>query len=108
MFSSGVKVTVVPDPTIDTQPVGGTICTGGNFNLSVQASNGTPSLTYQWQSSSDNISFSNIPGATSVSYTTPALSSTTYYKVIITQTGNNLSSAMEFVHPVVLPFFVDV
>ena len=41
---------------------------------------GSP-VTYQWQSSTDNVTFSNIPGANSATYDAPAgLTQTTYYQ----------------------------
>jgi hypothetical protein len=42
-------VTVVADPSITTQPTGGTICTSGSFSLTGAAAGGTPSLNLQWQ-----------------------------------------------------------
>jgi len=45
-------------------------------------------LTYQWQSSTDNVSFSSIPGATISTFTTPPLSINTYYRVIIKQSAS--------------------
>lgn len=60
-------VTVVSDPSITAQPASATICSGGTQTLSVTATGGTPSLTYQWQSSTDNSTFTNISGATSSS-----------------------------------------
>ncbi|HQL71506.1 MAG TPA: hypothetical protein PLA77_11780, partial [Bacteroidales bacterium] len=66
--NDSVVVTVVPDPNVVTQPVGGTVCNGGTFTLSVVAAGGTPSLTYQWQSSVDGVTFNNIGGATGTSY----------------------------------------
>ncbi len=36
-------------------------------------------VTYQWQSSSNNIHFGNIPGATAATYVPPALSQTSYF-----------------------------
>lgn len=93
LFSNGVEVTVVPDPTIDTQPVGGTICTGGNFNMSVQASNGTPSLTYQWQSSTTSGSgFTDISGATNSNLSIASLTQTSYYRVNISASGNGCNT----------------
>ncbi|MEZ5039132.1 MAG: hypothetical protein R2828_04545 [Saprospiraceae bacterium] len=35
---------------------------------------------YQWQSSSSSGPFADILGATNANYTTPALTSTTYYR----------------------------
>ena len=48
VFSSIVVVNVSPDISITAQPVGGSICTGGNFDLSVTAS-GSPDIHYQWE-----------------------------------------------------------
>jgi hypothetical protein len=48
VYSSTVTVTVFPDISISAQPVGGSICTGGDFNLSVTAS-GSPDIHYQWE-----------------------------------------------------------
>jgi hypothetical protein len=38
----------------------------------------------QWASSTDNVNYSDISGATSASYTTPVLTQTTYYKATVT------------------------
>ncbi|MFN8393937.1 MAG: HYR domain-containing protein [Bacteroidia bacterium] len=70
-----------------------TICNGGNATLSSSVTGGTGAITYQWQSSSDNVTFTNIPGATSPSYTTPTLSSSTYYRVVVSATGAGCGSA---------------
>ncbi|NLA23436.1 MAG: hypothetical protein GX879_00560, partial [Bacteroidales bacterium] len=89
MADDSVVVTVVPDPTIITQPLGGTICVGGNFTLEVDAIGGTPSLTYQWQSSNNaGGPWSNIAGATSSTYTTSNLTSNAYYRVRVSASGN--------------------
>jgi hypothetical protein len=45
-YSTIVTATVFPDIAISAQPVGGSICTGGNFDLSVTAS-GSPNIHYQ-------------------------------------------------------------
>jgi gliding motility-associated-like protein len=47
---------------------------------SVSATGGSGAIQYQWQQSLDNISFSNIPGATTEIYNAPALTQTTYYR----------------------------
>jgi mucin-19 len=59
-----------------------TICIGGNPGIftSVSEAVGMPSVTYQWQTSSDNTSFTNIAGATSSSYQSGTLSSLTYFR----------------------------
>ena len=52
IYSQVVTVVVSPDISISVQPVGGSICTGGNFDLSVTAS-GSPDIHYQWQSTKE-------------------------------------------------------
>ena len=49
----------------------------------------TPSYTYQWQQSSNNVSFTSISGATSLSlsFTSP-LTQTTYYRCMVTETNS--------------------
>ena len=97
--SAGVAVTVVPDPTITSSPVGATICNGGTHLMSVTATNGTPSLTYQWQESDDNggaDAWANAvggSGSTTSSYTTPALATTRYYRVVVSASGNGCTMA---------------
>ena len=43
LMSANVTVIVTPDISISAQPVGGSICTGGNCDLSVTAS-GSPDI----------------------------------------------------------------
>ena len=45
---------------------------------------GNKKYTYQWQSSADNITFTNISGATAVAYSPGALSAAMYYRVLVT------------------------
>jgi hypothetical protein len=42
---------------------------------------------YQWESSTNGITFSNIPGATSINYTTPVTVTTTYYQRVVASGG---------------------
>src|ERR1017187_5035960 len=46
-------------------------------------SGGSGSYTYQWQSSPDNVNWSGISGATSTTYSPPALTASTYYRVSV-------------------------
>ncbi|HJW30647.1 MAG TPA: hypothetical protein VJ508_15545, partial [Saprospiraceae bacterium] len=86
VYSNAVTVTVTPDITISAQPVGGSICTGGTFNLSVTAS-GSPNILYQWQQY-DGTNWNDIPGATLPSYSTGVLTTTTMYRVFVYATEN--------------------
>jgi len=60
-----------------------TICSGSSTDISVSGYSGS----VQWQSSTDNVSFSNIVNATSSTYTVSGLSATKYFKAL---TGCNL------------------
>ncbi len=90
---------VMADPTIDTQPVGAFICSGGSHSMSVAVSGGTPSLTYQWEESDDDgagDSWANAvggSGANSANYSSPTLTSTIYYRVIINAAGLDCGTA---------------
>jgi|GEM_PF-777171 len=53
---------------------------------------GNGSYTYQWQSSSDNVSWNDIDGATSRDYTPGRLTDTTYYRVITSSNGTTVTS----------------
>ena len=58
-------------------------CPAQNINLSLNGATVGTGLTYQWQSSTDNVNFSNITGATNASYST-LQNTTTYYRCIVT------------------------
>ena len=79
--SEGVVVTVTPDISIIGQPVGGSICEGGNFDLSVTAS-GSPNILYQWEVY-NGASWITISGANSSGFNTGALSQSTDYRVLL-------------------------
>jgi gliding motility-associated-like protein len=75
--------------TVSPVSVAGTI-SGGNVSVCLGSANSTTMTlagyvgTIQWQSSSDNINFTNITGATSASFTATNLAVTTYYKAVVT------------------------
>ena len=82
-------------------PVTGTIvsnvsasCGNYPFSLSLNGASLASSLTYQWQSSTNNSTWTNIPGATSSGYSAIQLGDT-YYRVIITCTKTNSSATSE-------------
>lgn len=87
-FSNVVSVTVVPGPSISTQPAGATICSGSTRTLNVAATGGTPALSYQWQSSPNGANWSTHFGDTQSSLTTPPLTSNTYYRVAVSASGS--------------------
>jgi len=46
----------------------------------------SPSYSYQWQQSADNVNYSNISGATGQNYSPGALTATTYFRRFVTET----------------------
>jgi len=48
---------------------------------------GTGTYSYLWQSSTDNVNFNTISGATSATYNAPVISQTTYYRRIVVSGG---------------------
>lgn len=65
-------------------------CGSGNFSMSVSPQNLASGYSYQWQSSSDNITWTNINTATTQNYSAN-LTSTTYYQCILTCTSSSQS-----------------
>ena len=59
-----------------------TICYGTDASMinSISAASAYPTISYQWQSSTDSVHFSLISGATGLSYDPPMLYATTYYR----------------------------
>jgi hypothetical protein len=80
VYSTIVSVLVTPDISITAQPVGGAICTGGNFDLSVTAS-GSPNIHYQWEVF-DGTTWT-ATGTDSPNYNTGILTATTMYRVSV-------------------------
>lgn len=74
-----------------------TLCSGSvpaAFTSTAAATimSGGTAATYQWQKSSDNISFNDIPGATGLTYTeTLALTATTYYRRTASSSLNSVA-----------------
>jgi PKD repeat protein len=87
-------VTVNSTPSVSTL-INQTICTGGTAILTVSASGGSGTTTYQWQESTNNTTWANVSGgsgATTLSYTTPVLTANKYYRIIATSSPSTCSS----------------
>ncbi|HSY51592.1 MAG TPA: hypothetical protein VLC46_22510 [Thermoanaerobaculia bacterium] len=94
--SATVTVNVCAAPTITSQPQSVSVFSGGTTTLSVSASVATATpLTYQWYIGASGTTSSPISGATSSSYTTPALTTDTSYWVAVSSDicGPTLSDA---------------
>jgi hypothetical protein len=82
-----MTVTVLPsNPVIIAQfdP----ICQSGSTQLSISAADPYGAAAFQWQTSSNNVTFTDIAGATNTSYITPVISTTTWYRLKLMNAGN--------------------
>jgi uncharacterized protein (TIGR02145 family) len=79
---TAVLATVVPNPTITTQPVATSACAGGTVQLSVAANNAT---AYQWRKNGVNVTDGS--GGTTTHYVTGALSASATYSVVVSNGG---------------------
>jgi hypothetical protein len=88
---------VVPPPCSGTPAPGNTlssapsVCVGSTVDLSLQNATAGTGVTYQWQSSSDNITYADISGATALTYTA-TIAASTYYRCNVTCSGNTGTS----------------
>lgn len=79
-----VTITVQPVLTNNsiTAPIATNFCATGNVAPIIGSipSGGTGTFTYQWQSSTNNTTFTDVAGATSKDYDPPILNTTTYFR----------------------------
>lgn len=73
------------------------VCPANTVNLSLSGSSTGSGLTYQWQSSPDNSTWSNITGATSATYSFTGQTTSTYYRCVLTCSSQSANSASVFV-----------
>lgn len=93
--SNDLNVYADPSVTAPSPAVQSGICTGGTAApISVTASGGTGSYSYQWyvNTTNSNSGGTLIPSATSSSYTPAVVSGTRYYYVVITVAANGCGS----------------
>lgn len=85
--SNSSLITVVADPGISVTGGGVSVCNGATATLGSVITGGTGTPSYQWQSSINNSTWTNITGATAANYTTPAMTAARYYRVALTMSG---------------------
>lgn len=105
-YADTVKIWVQPqNVTIKGNP--DTICITGSTILKLDTIDGYFPGSIQWQTSTDNIFYPNIAGATAPTYVTPVLNfgQNTYYRAIITAGAATCQSPVKYVviaNPVLL------
>jgi hypothetical protein len=91
-------ITFVPGVVCSGTPTGGAtvasanpVCPSVGTTLTLNGATMGTGLTYQWQSSTDGITYTNIAGATSSSYVATQTANT-YYQCVLTCSGNSSTS----------------
>ena len=75
---------------------------------------GSGSFTYQWQNSPDGTTWTDIVGATTITYSPPVLTATTYYQIVATDAVNQFCGSIASnvvtitVNPNVTPTFTQI
>lgn len=80
-----------PPPVATTNASPNTICVTSSVSLSLTGITFGTGQTYQWQSSPNNSTWTNISGATSFSHSVN-VSATTYFRCVVTCGGNSTNS----------------
>ncbi|MFZ4523226.1 MAG: T9SS type A sorting domain-containing protein [Bacteroidales bacterium] len=88
--------TVIPVPVITAFPVG--ICISGSSTMSLSPTTGYGNATFQWQESASGVAgtYTDISGATNMSFTTPTISATRYYQVVIRNGSGIICSTNQY------------
>jgi len=81
-FMASSPCTGAPNPG-NTVASANPVCPSSSFSLSLQNVTAGTGVTYQWESSPDNVTWNPITGATSSTYTT-AITTATYYRCFVT------------------------
>jgi hypothetical protein len=96
-----VVINVAPDPSISVS-AGDTVCTGQDYTMSATVVNGQGTCNVQWQQSITGANYTNIPGATSTTYTATNLTQSTYFRATYSCSAGDCGNA------VATPVFVKV
>jgi hypothetical protein len=80
------------------------VCSGANFTLSVNTLYNESGITFQWQSSPDGSTYTDILGATSATLNTTQ-STAAWYQLVVTCTNSGLSTISTPVQVLMSPFF---
>jgi hypothetical protein len=88
--SSPVEIQVREPASVSVAPTNAIVCVGGSSIINSTITNGSGFYLYQWQSSPEGSSWSNInSGGTSSTYNVPTGSpGTTYYRLLLTDLSN--------------------
>ena len=106
---AGIKYVFTPPlpcagaPTAGTASAPAGACSGVNFVLSLAGyTSGASGITFQWQSSPDGITYTNMAGATTANFTT-SQTAATFYQCIVTCTASGLAAISNAINVLMSP-----
>ncbi|TGE05384.1 T9SS type B sorting domain-containing protein [Hymenobacter fodinae] len=105
VYSPVVTLTVLPALTAGTIAANQTLCSGAApapLTSTAPATGGTGTFAYQWESSTNNTTWTTIAGATSADFTPGPLTTTTYFRRQVTS-GSCTTTPSNTVTITVLP-----
>jgi hypothetical protein len=106
IISDVATIVINADVLVNITGGGGSYCSGAPVKLTANVTNGTGTITYQWQSSPDGLaSWINIVSANAVTYLTPSLTTTSHYRVIVNAAGAGCDEAVSV--PTTITIFPD-
>ena len=101
-IAAAVNCSGTPTPgTISTASLN--VCPSSNVNLNLTGQTTDVNITYQWESSSDGVTYTPIGGATNSFYST-TISTVTYFQAVVTCTSSGLSATTPPVQFNINPF----
>lgn len=89
---------VNPPAVASTNASPASICVASSVTLSISGINFGSGQTYQWQSSSNNVTYTNISGATGTSHIANNVSSSTWYRCLVTCGASTPSTPVQVVY----------
>lgn len=99
-----IRITYITGTACTTAPNAGqatassaSSCFGNSFMLGLSGHNFESGYSYQWQSSPDNVNFSNIAGATALGQPVTQSNNPTYYRCVVSCGANSNNSGSVFV-----------
>lgn len=94
-----IQIVYTPGSPCTAPPTAGTavasassVCPSTSFTVSLSGNSFGLGQTYQWESSTDNVNFTPIAGATNASYSNTQ-SQSTYYRAVVTCSGQSTTSS---------------
>lgn len=92
-YSSGAACSGTPTAGTATSNALGAVCSGSSVDLNLSGNSVGSGMTYEWQSSSNNSTWTSISSPSSVSSITVNPSASTYYRAVVTCGSNSSNSA---------------